>query len=126
MNPSKSRCVLVVDDEASLRLMIVRFLAQAGWEGATAGNRKEALDLLEKGEFTHAIIDVHLGCESGYEVIQEVRGRRPGLWILAMTGARTGASQAALRAGADSFLEKPVSRLSEIVKALEGADIHVE
>ncbi len=121
MIPPGDRRVLIVDDEPHLRIMLSRFLSKAGWACAAAATRAETLDLLGREAFTHAVIDIHLGLESGLDVIRDVKARLPGARVLAMTGAVLGGPEAALLAGADAFLTKPVPRLARVAQALEGA-----
>ncbi len=64
-----------------------------------------------KAEFDALIIDLDLPVTDGLAICTAQRKRAPQLTILAMS-ARSGMSQrvAALNAGADQFLEKPVSQ----------------
>ena len=68
-------------------------------------------ELLASGiSFDALLIDLDLPDNNGLSICAEQRQRHPRLTILAMS-ARSGISQrvAALNAGADQFLEKPVS-----------------
>lgn len=120
--PSDRRA-LVVDDEVHLRLMISRYLARNGWECLTASTSAEALESLSGPPVTHAVVDLHLGLESGLDLIRSMIQRAPAIRIVAMTGALAGSGQAAIMAGAAGFLTKPVQDLREIVDALLGAGV---
>ncbi len=120
MKDAIRRNVLVVDDEPHIRRIVVKTLSAAGWSCTAAGTCAQAVDMIAREEFTHAVIDIHMGLESGMEVIRALRSRRPRARIVAMTGAVAEGTNAALAAGADACLMKPVPKLSMIVEALEG------
>lgn len=115
-----SRRVLIVDDEPVIRLMLGTFLGQKGWGCLSAGDPAGALEILEREPISHAIVDLHLGIHSGLDLIKEIRHRRPGVHIVAITGSVIGGPAAALAAGAQTAVPKPLSPLSLILDALEG------
>lgn len=95
----------------------------------TAGDGQQALEILGTTTIHVAIIDQVLPVLSGLELIRSMQAdpklcRVP---ILAVSASRGETRQEALRAGADIFLEKPVtlSRLTATLRtliALRGAD----
>lgn len=85
----------------------------------TAVNGREALDLLRAEPFDALIIDVYLPVIDGAHVIEKVRtvlGMK-NLPIIAVSAGGPGAREAALSAGADIFLDKPM-RLRQIVDTM--------
>lgn len=64
--------VLVVDDEASLRQVIVRNLEMRGYEVVGAGTAMEALDALGTGEFDLMLLDINLPDLTGWEVLRRL------------------------------------------------------
>lgn len=123
---SKVVRVLVVEDNphvasflgdgltgSSKRTSDVAFLVR------TASNGREALDLLRSEQFDALIIDIYLPVIDGAHVIEKVRtvlGLK-NLPVIAVSAGGPGAREAALAAGADIFLDKPM-RLRQIVDTM--------
>lgn len=61
--------VLVVDDEAVNRLLLVRSLEQEGLRTATAADGLEALDLLRSRPFDLVLLDVVMPLADGFQVL---------------------------------------------------------
>ncbi|HEX5474327.1 MAG TPA: ATP-binding protein [Vicinamibacterales bacterium] len=70
--------VLVVDDEADTRDIIVRALEGCGALVTTAGTAHEALGILEQDEMDVLLADIALPEEDGYALIQRVRASAAG------------------------------------------------
>lgn len=117
-----SRNALVVDDEASIRTLLRAFLIQQGWACHIASDVGGALALLEREPFTHALVDLHLGKESGYDLIREIARRRPEIRIVAMTGSLLTSPDKGVPEGALAFLAKPFIALKNVLAALEESD----
>ena len=64
--------LLVVDDEASIRLLYSEELKDDGYEVVTAGSISEAVDKLQSGTFDLAVLDIKLKNESGIELLQKI------------------------------------------------------
>ena len=86
---------------------------------ATAENGAVALELLKTRSFDAAIVDVYLPVLDGASLIQQARTLLglTKLPIITMSAGGDGARDAALRAGASVFLDKPV-RLREVVATM--------
>ena len=66
--------VLVLDDEPTVRALLVRFLAGHGYQSAEAGTMREAIDVVRGTRLDAAILDVRLpGAGSGLDVLQRLR-----------------------------------------------------
>jgi uncharacterized protein (TIGR02266 family) len=85
----------------------------------TAHNGREALTLLRSEPFDALIIDIYLPVIDGAHVIDKVRTELalPGLPIIAVSAGGPSAREAALAAGADIFLDKPM-RLRQVVDTM--------
>ena len=116
-----SRQVLIVDDEPVLRHLASAFLKQSGWICFCAKDPDEAVDVLEREPVNCAIVDLHLGAKSGYELIRTIARRWPAIRIVAISGSVLWGGDVAIASGAAAFLEKPLHSLQEISNALEGA-----
>ena len=121
--------VLVVDDEKSLRDLIVRRLAEAGFNTAEAASADEAVRLARELHPAAMTLDVMMPGADGWSVLDRVR-RDPSLRdIPIIVVSIVEGREIALELGAFDYLSKPVDRLellSSLERALprlEGADI---
>lgn len=64
--------LLVVDDEANIRLLYSEELADEGYEVVTAASITEATERLQEGSFDLAVLDIKLKNESGIELLQKL------------------------------------------------------
>lgn len=109
--------VLVVDDDASLRLSLALLLRARGFEVDQAASAEDALARLARGGFDAVVSDVRMGTVSGVELATRAKARWPGLRIVLMSGF----CRAEELAGApvEGFAEKPpdVDALVALLKA---------
>lgn len=86
--PVTSRgCVLLVDDEALVRMSTADMLADLGYHVIEADSAEQALRSFDEGAAPDLLITDHLmPGMSGAELAQEVRARKPGLPILIVSG----------------------------------------
>ena len=98
--------ILLVEDDAALRAMLIRTLQ--GFDvraAATLAEARRMLDPLPDAVLT----DVHLGADSGLTLAAELHRDHPRLPVLVMTAfGDLSIAVDALRAGAWDFLTKPV------------------
>jgi PAS domain S-box-containing protein len=87
--PSRGRrTVLIVDDEATIRMLLSEGLADDGYELLEAGDGREGLAILNSGRTIDLLItDVGLpGGMNGRQLADAARVGRPGLKVLFITG----------------------------------------
>ncbi|KAB0680213.1 response regulator [Aureimonas leprariae] len=82
----KTRSALVVDDVPMMRESLALALGDAGFEVSTAGNGKEALELLQTREFDVLITDMWMPEMDGLRLLKEIRGKNPAMRIFGITG----------------------------------------
>jgi CheY-like chemotaxis protein/anti-sigma regulatory factor (Ser/Thr protein kinase) len=112
--------ILVVDDEDDSRDIIQYVLEQAGARVAVASDAQRALDLLQQSEPQVLISDIGMPIVDGYALIKKVRAlpleRGSHVPAVALTAyARLEDRSAALRAGFDMHLTKPVDPAELVV-----------
>jgi two-component system, NtrC family, response regulator HydG len=106
---SKAR-VLVVDDDASARRWIAKLLGQEGYEVDVAVDGEEALRLVSERAPALIVTDLSMPRMGGMELLTRVRERTADIAMIVATAADNVASAvAAMRAGAQDYLTKPVS-----------------
>jgi len=114
--------ILIVDDDRDILLGLENRIAWMGHEPITVDNGKDALRLIEQGEFDLALLDLELPALSGLEILERMRGTAyserqtvkdtgasyatPLIIILTAFGTIERAVQA-MQLGAFDFLTKP-------------------
>ena len=85
--PSR-QMVLIVEDEAPVRMTAVGMIEEAGFEVLEATNADEAIVLLEaRHDITVVFTDIEMpGSMDGLRLAQAVRGRWPPIKIIATSG----------------------------------------
>src|SRR5580698_8198141 len=68
-------CILVVDDDPSLRGLIVASLEKHGMRALSASGRREMIRHLLTSEPSLVVLDLQLGRENGLDVLREIRSR---------------------------------------------------
>ena len=102
--------ILVVEDEATLRANLQRYLERQGHRVSATGDGDEAIELLGGGPFDVVLTDLRLPGTDGLAILEYVRASSPDTVVLIMTAYASVASAVeALRRGAHDYLLKPVS-----------------
>ncbi len=106
------KCVLIAEDEASIRDFVVINLKRSGYEVVEASNGEEAIKLFEqhRSEIDIAILDIMMPILDGLEVCKYLRNASKRLGIIMLT-ARTQEMDkvTGLMVGADDYVTKPFS-----------------
>jgi DNA-binding response OmpR family regulator len=110
--------VLVVDDDASLRLLCRVNLELDGYRVLEAPDVAEAERLILADPVDVVLLDVHVGPESGIELMRTLRERGVAPPVVLVTG--TAQLDAVTRAEADGVVAKPfrLEELREVVRRL--------
>ncbi len=74
--------ILVVDDEANIRILYADELAEEGYEVVTAANTAEAVEKLQEFEFDLTVLDIKLKNESGIELLQKLVKERHDMPVI--------------------------------------------
>ena len=107
--------IVVVDDEPSLRDLLLASLRFAGFDVTTASNGHDALEVVAQVEPDLVVLDVMLGDIDGFEVTRRLRERGITVPVLFLTARDDVASTVAgLTVGGDDYVTKPFS-LEELV-----------
>ncbi|HEX6900187.1 MAG TPA: sigma-54 dependent transcriptional regulator [Thermoanaerobaculia bacterium] len=100
--------VLVVDDEADVRLGLRLLIQSLRAEVREAANGETALQTLSQWTPHLMVTDLSMGAVSGMELLRQVRERRPEVKVLMITGFGTiQLAVEAMRLGASHFITKP-------------------
>lgn len=119
--------VLVVEDNPHVARLIreglegssSQFGDQVSFRFCESSNGRDALELCRSQPFDAAIIDIYLPIMDGAQVIHALRSdaELAALPIIAVSAGGAPARDAALKAGADLFLDKPM-RLRQVIESM--------
>jgi response regulator RpfG family c-di-GMP phosphodiesterase len=116
--------LLLVDDDPGLRALLRATLDAVDVEVEEAEDAPSALAAIRRRRPDAIVLDVNLPGMDGLAFARQLRGDRTTkeIPIVVLSGSDGGTSEAALGAGADSFLSKPFSPLEllAIVERLSG------
>ncbi len=110
-------CLLLVEDDASIREIATIGLKAAGFRVATAVDGRDGLAKVRAGGFDAVVMDVMLPSLDGFEVCREIRkfSRVPVVMLTARTDLID--VVVGLESGADDYVKKPFE-LPELVARL--------
>ena len=119
--------VLVIDDDPLFREIAREVLVQAGHDVSLAENGVEATKIASEPAPRLAVVDMLMPERDGIETIRDLRGRWPGVKLIAVSAGSRGLEpnlllRAARAMGADAALEKPVDHeaLLQLIDTLLG------
>jgi len=120
----KNKVVLVVDDYAPTRNLIVEALEQQGdYEGLEAENGLQAIKFLEENPCDMVITDVMMPGMGGMELLQSLRERNFDIPVIMMTSRpAVDLTVSAMKNGVVDFLQKPF----DIDKLLFKVDLYLQ
>ena len=100
--------LLVVDDDARLRGLLQRFLAEQGFRVSGAADAAAARSALAAMEFDLVVLDVMMPGESGLELAESLRREGNNVPVLMLTARGAPDDRVAgFEHGADDYLPKP-------------------
>jgi two-component system OmpR family response regulator len=124
--------VFVLEDDAELRSLVRRGLAEEGFGVQTAATAAELLDRIGDEEADVLVVDIGLPDADGRDVVQALRARGIGTPVLFLTARDALPDRlAGFAAGGDDYLTKPfafaefVARLRALLRR-GGADLALE
>lgn len=111
--------VLIVDDEADFRNLLVEALDGMGYVVEGAESAEVAVEMVKERHYAILFTDLNMpGGLSGLELLKEIQGIDPKTFCILMTGyATTEAAILALKRGAYDFIQKPF-KLAELEASL--------
>ena len=114
-----NRHILVVEDEQTLRRIVVEALERAGYDVVAAGDGEEGLRLFEACHADLVVADIMMPRMDGFEMVRRMRARYPDTLFLFLS-ARSGAEDVVegFRTGGHDYLRKPFA-MSELLVRIE-------
>ena len=114
--------ILLAEDNLVNQKLALGLLGNKGHQVSVAGNGKQALEMLETGEYDLVLMDVQMPEMDGLEATRQIRAREmitgAHIQIIAMTAhAMKGDRELCIEAGMDDYLSKPI-RINELTSRL--------
>lgn len=110
--------ILIVDDEVDFTTDFAEVLGIFGYQAFTAGNGKNALNIIERQKPDIVLCDYRLPDMDGDKILEKSRLNYPEIKFVMITGYYDEAVDKRLRdLGADEILLKPIA-LADIEKLL--------
>jgi len=112
--------LLIVDDETDIREFAKRFFTKRDIEVFTAGNGKEALEIVEKHNPDLILLDVNMDEMSGVEVLKTLRENKNEVKVIMVTGVEDeDVINEANSLGVKGYIHKPLvlGELEKVVMA---------
>jgi len=121
---ARAGTVLVVDDEDYVRNFLGNALIRAGFRIVTAGNGREAIELLEHNSAIQLmVLDLIMPGMGGAEVLAQMARRWPGLPVLVTSGYdQTEAERICAAHQIEAFIQKPYTAADVVAKVQEVLD----
>jgi len=116
---SKDPRILLVDDNAVVRDMLVDLVGSLGYSADAAGGGAEALALFDQGQYDVVLTDLLMPGMSGWEVLAALRQREPWIPVIIITGTPVIGDARAEQPGV-AVLRKPVDvmALATMIKGM--------
>ena len=100
--------ILIVDDEPSIRDLLMRLLSKSGYAVSVADTGEAALEALVAGKFDAVMVDKNLPGIGGLDVLRAIGEKYPDTLSIMMTAFPSAQAEADARAlGARGFVVKP-------------------
>lgn len=115
--------VLLIDDDASFRMLVSLWLTRAGHEVVVAGDGRHGVQLVNEQSFDLVLTDIVMPDQEGIETIMTLRRDGRKVPILAMSGGgaldNTFYLRSAQALGANDTIAKPFTS-SELLDKIAG------
>jgi len=113
--------ILVVDDDDTIRFLLMDTLAALGYKTCGAVNGEEALAKIKQEEIDLVITDIRMPKLSGVDLLKRIKDTVPDLPVMIITAYNyTYTKDQALQSGADGFLAKPfrIGKIEEQIRSI--------
>jgi len=117
---SRSKRVLIVDDDTDLAESLAEFLTDRGHHVAVAENGRDAVSCAGAWDFDVVFMDVRMPVMNGVDSFFAIKSIKPQLRVVMMTGYRESIVERAIQGGAEGPLYKPFD-VEEMLAMVDGA-----
>jgi two-component system, sensor histidine kinase and response regulator len=114
--------LLLAEDEENNRTLALALLRKRGWQVTAAANGREAVELVEKGDFDLVLMDVQMPLMDGLEATRAIRALPGAKGTIPILGLSAHAMEAdrdrCLAAGMNDYTPKPI-QAQALTQAIE-------
>ena len=108
--------ILIADDEPEIRSLMRLYLENEGYEIEEARNGREALKMLESGDFSLCLLDIMMPEMDGFHVLRKVREESQIPVIIISAKDADPEKILGLNLGADDYMVKPFNPLEAVAR----------
>lgn len=108
--------LLVADDDADIRSVLVLYLEDAGFEVVEASDGQQALDILQTQQVDACLLDIMMPVLDGYHVLKAVRATSDVPVIVISAKGQDPEKILGLNLGADDYMVKPFNPLEAVAR----------
>lgn len=115
--------ILIIDDDMRLRELLLRYLAEQGFEVKAVADGAEMDRILARNRFNLLVLDLMLPNEDGLAILRRLRGAGDSVPVILLTAKGDEIDRiVGLEMGADDYLPKPfnprelVARISAVLR----------
>ena len=111
--------ILVVDDEETVREMLVTYLETEGYDVGTADSGVTALQVIEEFNPQVVLLDIRMPDMDGLQCLRLIMKQNPDIAVVMMSGfVSEQIAKKTLELGAFDYINKPIS-LEHLMKILQ-------
>lgn len=117
MTKDINKRVLIVEDEQSLRDALQIKLKEEGYDVATAGDGKQAMDLLKKQKFDLMLLDILMPVMDGFSTLEAMKAEGIKVTTAVLSNISEGEEKhRAKELGAADYIIKSTETLADLVE----------
>ena len=117
----KQEKILIVDDEAPIRKLLLSKLSSEGYQCLEAGGAEQALDKLRNNALGLVILDIKMPGQSGIELLPEIKASHPDTAVVMATAiSDINIAIQCMKQGAYDYVTKPFN-LDEVILSVDRA-----
>ena len=122
--------ILIVDDEAKIRELIIKYAKHEGFETAEAADGMEAVELCEKNNYDLVVMDIMMPHLDGFSAVKEIKKTKPQLPFILLSALGEEYDRIhGFDVGVDDYVVKPFSskelmmRIHAILKRVHPVEV---
>ncbi len=116
-----AKAILIVDDNPNMSTLLAEMLEVFDYESVRASDGNEALEELDRGNFSMIITDMRMPNMTGLELLEKVKEKYPKLPVVLISGYSVdGETVESGSVKPDGFLAKPflMSDIEQLLNSL--------
>ncbi len=122
LDSTHQACILVVDDDPNVRLLLAREISDRGHKVVAAADSAQAIEEMDRGDFEVVLTDIRMPGMDGMGLTEWIKRTRPDTEVIVMTAfASLEIAATAVRLGAFDFLMKPFGEMDLVISSIDRA-----